>query len=268
MLEKLQHLILDPYPLRTIAKQIIKKFKIGTYEQRLKLGAVDRPDYGYIIYNAAVLGKKLGYKRISVLEFGVAKGNGLLSMEYHAEEATKALGIEIDIYGFDTGEGLPEPEGFRDLPYHWKKGFYKMDVPGLQAKLKKAKLVLGNIKETSKDFFEKYNPAPIGAMSYDFDFYSSTVVALKMLEAGEKYYLPRFYTYFDDVVGTEIEMYTDFIGERLAIHEFNQAHTNMKLGTPYQLLENKVIQPWFHRIWTGHFFDHSRYNDFVSNEGQ
>lgn len=266
MLKKIRDLILDPYPLRTIAKQFIKKF--GSYQQRIKIGAVNRPDYGYCVYNAAVLAKKLKYKRISVLEFGVAKGNGLLNLEYHATEAAKLFGVEIEIYGFDTGEGLPEPLDYRDLPYHWKKGFYKMDVPALQAKLKKAKLVLGDVKDTSMDFFEKYNPAPIAAIAYDLDFYSSTVIALKMLEAGEKYYLPRIFCYFDDVIGTEIELYNDFIGERLAINEFNLAHTDIKLGLPYHFLENKVTQPWFNKIWIGHFFKHSRYNDFVSSEGQ
>lgn len=266
MLQKVKDLVLDPYPLRTIIRQFIKKF--GSYEQCVKMGAVDRPEYGYCVYNAAFLASKLGYKRISVLEFGVAKGVGLLNLEYHAGEATRLFGVEIEIYGFDTGEGLPEPVDYRDLPYHWKKGFYKMDVPGLQAKLKNAKLVLGDVRDTSKDFFEKYNPAPIAAISYDLDFYSSTVFALKMLEADEKYYLPRIFCYFDDVLGTEIELYNDFIGERLAIHEFNQSHDNIKLGLPYHFLQHKVTQPWFNKIWIGHLFKHSRYNDFVSNEGQ
>ncbi len=266
MLNKIKDLILDPYPIRTIAKQLIKRF--GTYEQRLKIGALDRPEYAYSVYNAAVLAKKLGYKKISVLEFGVARGVGLLNLEYHSQEVAKLLGIEIEIYGFDTGEGLPEPEDYRDLPYHWKKGFYKMDVPGLEAKLKKSKLVLGDIRDTLKTFFEQYNPAPIGAIAYDLDFYSSTVVALKMLEADEKYFLPRIFCYFDDVLGTEIELYNDFIGERLAIHEFNQSHDNIKLGLPYHFLQHKVSQAWFNKIWIGHFFKHSRYNDFVSTEGQ
>lgn len=266
MLQTLKQLILDPYPLRTIAKQLIKKF--GTYEQRVKIGAVHRPDYAHCVCNAAMLAKKLGYPRISVVEFGVDNGDGLMHMERHAAEATKIFGVEIEVYGFDTGEGLPEPVDYRDLPYTWKKGFYKMDVPVLQAKLKKAKLVLGNVNDTSKDFFEKYNPAPIGAIAYDFDFYSSTVVALKMLEANEKYYLPRIFCYFDDTIGTEIELYNDFIGERLAIHEFNQTHDTIKLGTPYHFLDKKVIDPWSHRIWVGHFFKHSRYNDFINNAGQ
>jgi hypothetical protein len=261
----LQH---NPFLLRALTKKIIHKFNIGSYEQRVSIGAVDRPHYGYCVYNAAVLARKLGYRRISVLEFGVAGGSGLLNLEYHAREIKKKLGVDIEIYGFDTGEGLPEPLDYRDLPYHWKKGFYKMDVPALQAKLKIAKLVLGNVAKTSKDFFDTYNPAPIGAISYDFDFYSSTVDAFRMLEVDEKYYLPRVFCYFDDTVGTEIELYSEFTGVRLAINEFNRDHNNIKIGLPYYLLARKIGEPWYHKIWITHFFKHSRYNDFISAENQ
>ncbi len=268
MIWKLQTLILNPHPLRTIAKSIIKKFRIGSYEQRIRVGVVDRPHYGYCVYNAAVLAKKLGYQRISVLEFGVAGGNGLVNLEYHAQQTSKLLKIDIDIYGFDIGEGLPEPLDYRDLPYHWKKGFYKMDVPTLRARLKKAKLVLGDIKDTSKDFFKKYKPAPIGAISHDLDFYSSTVAALNMLEADERYYLPRVFCYFDDTIGSETELYNDYTGERLAINEFNQSHKDIKFGHPYHLLARKMVEMWYHQIWICHFFKHSRYNDFVSAQDQ
>ena len=263
---KAKILILDPFPLRTIAKRIIQRLGLGSYKQRVRIGAIDRPHYGHCVYNAAVLAKKLGYKRISILEFGVAGGNGLVNLEWHAQETSKLLSIDIDIYGFDTGEGLPEPLDYRDIPYNWKKGFYKMDVPKIQARLKKAKLVLGDLRETSKDFFEKYNPAPIGAIAQDLDFYSSTVIALRMLEAGEKYYLPRVFCYFDDVVGNVIELYNDFTGERLAINEFNEAHRDIKLGLPYHLFQRKDVEPWYHNIWICHFFKHSHYNEFVSIE--
>lgn len=266
MIRKLQTLILDPYPLRTIAKKIIQKFRIGSYEQRIRIGAVDRPYYGYCVYNAAVLAKKLGYQRISVLEFGVAGGDGLVNLEYHAQKISKGLTIDIDIYGFDTAEGLPEPLDYRDLPYHFEKGFYKMDVPRLRARLKKAELVLGDIKDTSKDFFKKYSPAPIGTIAYDFDYYSSTVAALNMLVASERYYLPRVFCYFDNVIGSEIELFNDYTGERLAINEFNQAHNDAKFGLPYHLLARKVVEPWYHQIWVCHFFKHSRYNEFLSKE--
>ena len=77
------------------------------------------------------MAKKLGYRQISILEFGVAGGNGLIYPEYITQKISKLLAIDIDIYGFDTGNGLTEPSDYRDLPYIWEKGFYKMDVPKL-----------------------------------------------------------------------------------------------------------------------------------------
>lgn len=268
MVRTIRGLLLNPHPVRSLTLRAIRRFKIGSYEQRLRVSAVDRPHYGYCVYRAAALAKKLNQPRISVLEFGVAGGNGLVNLEYHAAEVTKVLGVEIDIYGFDTGEGLPEPVDYRDLPYHWQQGHYRMDVPALQARLKKAELVLGDVKDTSTDFFEKYDPAPIGAISYDLDFYSSTVDAMSMLEGRAERYLPRIFTYFDDTEGSEIELYNDYTGVRLAINEFNQRHDDMKFGIPYYLLARRDVESWFHKIWVCHFFKHSRYNDFISPEDQ
>lgn len=261
-------LICHKHVLRTVARWIIRRCHLGRYEQRVACGAVDRPHYGYCVYNAGVLAKALGYQRMSVLEFGVAGGNGLLNLEYHAREVAQLLGIDIEIFGFDTGEGLPQPVDYRDLPYHWKKGFFKLDVPKLQVQLTKAKLILGTIEKTSATFFDAHDPAPIGAIVYDFDLYSSTVVALKMLKAAERYYLPRVFCYFDDTVGTEVELFNDYTGERLAINEFNRSHDKIKLGVPYHLLAGTCVEPWYRQTWICHFFEHSRYNDFVSEENQ
>src|SRR4051794_1057437 len=118
MIPFLKSLVLDPSPLRTVALRFARKFNLGSYLSRLENGLVERPHYGYCVYQGALLAKKLGHRRVSVIEFGVAGGKGLLNLEYHAEEASRALGIEIDIYGFDTGKGLPAPVDYRDLPYH------------------------------------------------------------------------------------------------------------------------------------------------------
>ncbi|MDQ4121020.1 MAG: hypothetical protein M3209_06205 [Acidobacteriota bacterium] len=267
-MEKLKKLLHEPHPFRTLAKEALKRLELGSYEQRFQLGAIERPHYAYGVYNAASLAQKLGYPRISVLEFGVAGGNGLLNLEYHSREASKLFGTQIDVYGFDTGEGLPEPVDYRDLPYKWKQGFFKMDVPALKAKLKNSTLVLGDVRHTADTFFEEYKPAPIGFISYDLDFYSSTVAAMKMLEAGDEHYLPRLFCYFDDTVGTESELYNDFTGQRLAINEFNQNHETIKLSRPYYLLAKKTVEPWFHQIWICHFFNHPDYSKFVSEENQ
>ncbi len=261
-------LLLDPFPLRKLIQELMKRFKFGSYVSRQRFGAVDRPHYGYCLYNGALLAKKLGYSGISVLEFGVAGGRGLLNLEYHAKHIQKLLSMNIDIYGFDTVTGLPEPLDYRDLPYHWRKGFYKMDIQKLQVELKTAKLILGDVRETAETFLEEYRPHPIGAILFDLDFYSSTAGALKIFEGDEKYFLPRLFCYFDDVTGSEIELYNDYTGARLAINEFNHAHKKKKLAKAHHLLNQKAVEDWYHKIWIFHNFEHSKYNDFISKEDQ
>jgi hypothetical protein len=56
-----------------------------------------------------MLGKTLGHERISVIEYGVAGGNGLRMLEEHAKKIESILGVKIEVYGFDTGKGLPQP---------------------------------------------------------------------------------------------------------------------------------------------------------------
>src|SRR4051812_46205708 len=146
------NLLLDPYPHRTIALGIAKRFHLGKYDWRVRVGALERPHYGHCVYHGALLAKRLGYQQVSVVEFGVAGGNGLVNLEFHAKNVSQILGIGIDIYGFDSGAGLPEPTDYRDLPYHWKSGFFNMDLPKLRARLTSAKLVLGDIRNTATNF--------------------------------------------------------------------------------------------------------------------
>ena len=144
---------------------------------------------------------------------------------------------------------------------------FRMDESRLRGQLKRAVLVLGNIEETSKTFFKQFNPAPIGAIIQDFDFYSSTRSALEMLNAGSTCYLPRVFCYFDDTIGTDTELYNDYTGERLAINEFNEENRDMKLAQPYYLISSPA-PVWHHQIWVCHFFKHPEYNTFISFDDQ
>jgi len=121
---QLINLFNSQYPLRKIFRRLISRLRLGSYSFRLSIGALPRPNYAYVVYHAAMLGKSLGHKNISVIEFGVAGGNGLKILEQHALEIENIVDVKIDIYGFDTGKGLPKPLDFRDLMYHWKEGFF------------------------------------------------------------------------------------------------------------------------------------------------
>jgi hypothetical protein len=257
-----------PFVVRSALIQLIRQANLGSYPFRLSIGAVPRPNYGYLVYNAARLAHRLRYERISVLEFGVAGGRGLLNLEYHVREVEKVVPVKIEIYGFDTGAGLPPPVDYRDLPYLWQQGFFRMDFEALSAKLQRAKLILGDVAETAQSFFRDHDPAPIAAIIHDFDFYSSTAAALRMFDQDEKYFLPRIYCYFDDITGTETSLYNDYTGERLAIREFNETRPSKKLSPAYHLLARKLVQPWYHQIFIYHDFRHARYNEFVSEEAQ
>ncbi len=247
----------------------IRKLNIGSYRFRLEAGALHRPHYAYILYQAAQLAARLGEPRISAIEFGVAGGEGLLWMERHAAEVEKIFpSVKIDVYGFDTGGGLPAPVDYRDLPHHWKAGFFAMDPAVLKSRLTRAQLVIGNAVETSRSFFTEFNPAPIGAISHDLDFYSSTRPTLDMFLAESRFLLPRVFCYFDDTVGGEVELYNDYTGERLAINEFNSANESVKIAPPYYLRLLDGGQLWRHQIWVTHCFDHPAYNRFVSVENQ
>jgi len=250
-----------------ILRFLFRKFQLGKYSTRLSLNIIPRPEYGYCLFQAAKLAQKLGYKTISVIEFGVAGGNGLVNLELHATKIKEQLGIELEIYGFDTGFGLPKPTDYRDLPYHWKEGFYKVDLDKLTTKLSKSKLVIGDVEKTVDSFVKSYAPAPIGAIIFDLDYYSSTKNALKLLSNNPDGFLPRVFTYFDDVLGGEIELYGEHTGERLAIDEFNSESNDVKISIPYYLRVDPAHQ-WHQKIWVCHFFKHKKYNDFVSVEHQ
>jgi hypothetical protein len=267
-MKALELLFSDPAPVRFLLRRLIKGIGIGSYRFRLAIGAVDRPHYGYIIYEAAKLASRLGQKRISVLEYGVAGGTGLLAMERHAEAVERIFPVKIEIYGFDTGGGLPAPEDYRDLPYLWQAGFFAMDQEALRAKLKRSTLVLGDVATTAVQFFADHDPAPVGAVAHDLDFYSSTVNGLKAFDAPAERLMPRVFCYFDDTMGDSEQLYSEFTGERLAIEDFNRSHEQRKIGIPFYLRARQALGAWVHQIWVLHNFDHPAYGQFISADDQ
>jgi hypothetical protein len=253
----------DPQPVRKLLRWVVGRARLGSSYFRYKLGALDRQNYAHLVFQAAQLAASLGHARVSVIELGVAGGAGLLAFEQHADWVEKLFPVKIEVYGFDTGEGLPPPIDYRDLPFLWKAGFYRMDQDALKARLKRGVLVLGDVAETAGTFFRTHeNAAPVGAISFDLDFYSSTVNAFKLLDAPSKYFLPRVSCYFDDVLSPDIP-YADGAGERLAIREFNARNRNKEFSPDFYLRESLGFRPWHHKIWVFHDFTHPEYCKFV-----
>ena len=236
-----------------------------TYQTERVLGLGEgkcRPNYTWPVVQAAYLAKALGHTRISVIEFGVAGGNGLLALERAAEIIESLFDVAIDVYGFDSGRGLPKPVDYRDLPHLWKESFYKMDEKRLKKRLRRSHLVIGPVDETVRQFL-KSKPAPVGFVSFDLDYYSSTTQAFKLLLAEHSLLMPRIYCYFDDVIGLPHSEYT---GERLAIREFNDTHEFKKIapipGLHYFLPPQYGHEPWPEQMFLCHLFDHPMYTHY------
>jgi hypothetical protein len=262
-----QRLLNDPSPIRFLALRYLdRRFNFLPYNAKLNHGAIERPHYGHCLLQAALLARKLGHSRISAIEFGVAGGNGLVALEMHAQHITRETGIDVAIYGFDSGDGMPPPRDYRDLPYLWQGGYFTMDRDKLSRRLKSAKLFLGPVEETVEEFGRTEDPPPIGFISFDLDYYSSTVAAFKVFEQDHHRLLPRVVCYFDDMVGDIDWAYNEFTGELLAIKEFNEAHRDIKIA-PVQGLRffgSRLPQAWHEQIFVAHLFGHSDYCQPIS----
>jgi hypothetical protein len=261
--------LMYPKPARlAITRYLVRRFGLFSYPDRLSICAVDRPHYGHCIFEAAKQAARLGYPKMSVVEFGCGGGNGLLNAEMHIAEIEKLFPVKIQLYGFDTGQGLPPLEDYRDFPHYFKPGQYHMDPCRLRQSLKRAKLVLGNVKDTCKSFFTDFNAAPVGCVFHDLDFYSSTNNALSMFDAGAEHFLPRVFMYLDDIIGNDIWLPTEFAGELLAVGEFNETHDRQKIAINRSIARDYPDQWWKNQIYVRHDFDHPSYNSFVSDEEQ
>jgi hypothetical protein len=249
-------------------KRLIKQLSLFSYEQRLSIEAVDRPSYGYCIFQAARLASLLNSPKISVIEFGCGGGNGLLNAEMHIKEVMKIFSLDIELYGFDSGCGLPPPADYRDMPHYFRAGLYDMDRRALERQLKRAKLVIGDIKDTCPTFLQRYNPAPIGCVLHDLDYYSSTCHALNLFDGASSYFLPRVLMYFDDLDGDEVWLCNEFTGELLAIEEFNRKHLSKKICKNRFVTKQYPNSWWSNLIYVHHDFEHPRYNDFVAEKKQ
>ena len=244
-----------------VVRALDSVFNFLSYEAKLRVRSITRSQYGFGLLQAGRLATRVGIPRISAIEFGVAGGNGLLALEDHARFVTRETDVEIDVYGFDSGVGLPAPDDYRDIPYAWEQGFYAMDFEKLQSRLRTAKLLIGDVRDTVQRFGEN-NAAPIGFISFDLDYYSSTKAALQVLDPPFENLLPRVFCYFDDVAGGPSYCYNEFTGELLAINEFNRAHEDRKLARIAGLRHNFRTLPtlWHEQMDVAHLFKHPHYN--------
>ena len=130
----------------------------------------------------------------------------------------------------------------------------------LQEKLKSTELIIGDVKETCQDFYEKYQPAPIGCVFFDLDYYTSTRDSFQLFETDQKNYLPRVLSYFDNIRFTN-----EYVGELCAIKGFNEAHKTKKIVRPFNFHHYRPDVLRADRIFEFHDFLHPNYNSRITD---
>ena len=193
-----------------------------------------------------------------MIEFGVASGAGLLNMISLAPIIEEETGIKFRIVGFDTGQGLPSIQGYKDHPELWRTGdFTTEDREGLMRKLGgRAEVVWGDIADTIGSFMASINSsAPLGFISFDLDIYSATITGLRCLTGQPGKYNPGISIYFDDV---SFFFANEWAGELAAIAEFNGEHELRKIGPDRSLPGRRPVKSasWYSQMYVCHVLDH------------
>lgn len=230
----------------------------GSVRQKIAYDLIPRHPYAFCIQAAADVARKYGIPKLTLLEFGVASGGGLLNLCMIAAKVTRETGVAFEIVGFDSGTGMPPPRDYRDHPEKYFTGdFPVVDKDLLLARLPaNARIIYGDI-ETTLPTFKEQTSAPIGFISIDVDYYWSSRQALEVLRFEPHQYLPQVYAYFDDVQDIDDN---EFCGELYAIKEFNAdiSHPYRRLAPANFLNELRIFKRavWHKQIYLAHIFDH------------
>jgi hypothetical protein len=171
----------------------------------------------------------------------------------------------VIIKGFDTGKGLPSTGDSRDLLYAWLPGSFEMDYAALEKRVAgRAEILLGDVAQTVRDWTNQAD-APLGAVMFDLDLYTSTREALLLLEKPNA--LPRVWCYMDDIFGYPENAYSDSVGVRLAIKEFNlnaeRSRLRDHLSQAY-VFAGRTPEVWHSQIYVYHRLSHPDYDRCLS----
>ena len=248
-------------PLGLIIQMAIAK-RFGSFAIKQHFDLISRPQYAYGMLRAAVFAKKLKKQSITVCEFGVWNGDGLAKMVKIAKGITTEYGINFNIVGFESGEGLDSALNHKDHPEIWEPGAFRpTSIHDLEQRFQgKAKLQIGKIENTVDAFLNKITPQyPIGFIAVDVDRYQATVATLRALKGSAEKYLPTVSVYFDDIAQYESNRWC---GELAAIHEFNTTHDLRKIDGDRTLYDRpNPNAKWHKKMFTFQCFDHPARRD-------
>ena len=231
----------------------------GSYRTKIAFDLIPRQHYAYGVFRAAELAANSGLKAVTIVEFGVAEGTGLMNLCKISRKVSAITEIEFEIVGFDSGVGMPPPQDYRDHPDLYQEGDFRMID---QERLKKAlpsnaRIIIGQLKDTVPAFTESLSPkCPLGFVVLDVDYYSSASVALELLSHPDPTkYLSLPAIYVDNILDPR---HNDWCGELLAVREFNSSQPVRKLARDTFLRSRRVFKNavWLDQIFLLHVLDH------------
>ncbi len=202
----------------------------GNFYTQTKTNRLKPTQFAYGLLMAVETAKQYGFDSIAVAEFGVYNGRGLRIMADMAGRLSKQSGVKINVYGFDTGEGVTAPQDYRDIPHMHSHGGYAMNsVDALKDELDgKAELVIGDIAEIELLSDVMDPQIPLGFASVDVDLYSSTMATFDLLAtARPNSLLPVVNLYIHDSYGRQ--HYHRFVAQLLAVDDFNNGSSDRKI---------------------------------------
>ena len=209
----------EPLHLNVIAAGLAL---LGSTRSKIAFDLLPRQHHAFGLLHAADTALARGARSVTIVELGVGSGTGLINLCDLAIRVSKATGIAFHIVGFDTGVGMPPPVDFRDHPELYKEGWFPMgDREALMTRLpSNARLILGDLRDTIPKFVETLQAeSPLGFVTLDVDFYSSSKHALALLQGPPSCYFPYISVYVDDMA---LPTNSYYAGELLAISEFNR----------------------------------------------
>jgi len=230
----------------------------GSYRNKIAFDLIVRKQYAYSLLRAADHARRLGLGAVTVAELGVAAGSGLLNLCSIASQVEQITGVNVRVFGFDTGAGLPPPQDYRDHPEQYMAGEFMMNPEKLkQALPPNGKLILGHLKDTIPQFTATITPeAPLGFLAIDVDYYSSTMDGLQLLADPEpRKYLPLPSIYLDDI---NEENHNSWCGELLALREFNDRNQFRKIERDRFLKSRRWLKHgvWLEQMYLLHLLDY------------
>jgi hypothetical protein len=246
--------------LRAVAKISYNLAPRASFDFAAHFDAIPYTQYAVGMQTAVRYAQLFGANGFTAIEFGVAGGNGLLAMARHAEALTRKTGIKIEVVGFDAGAGLPATRGWQDAPWVWRQGDYPLDATKLERRLEgKARFLIGLIEETFPRWLtERRNDLPMGFISIDIDYYSSSRAILDILSTcSAEALLPITEVYLDDILCFGVPRCA---GELAAVREFNEAQMMRQFDREDWIAEWRPFceKLWLKRLYSLYAFDHPR----------